>query len=146
MIESLELNQRVSSSTVERVFAAVGFVAASSILAVIGFINPTTSSMFPTCPFRALTGLHCPGCGVTRGMHQLLHGDLLSALDYNALLIVFVPMIVFFMLTLLSIAIRGRRIRFPGFAPKATWGLLVVLLVFGVLRNLPFYPFTILAP
>ena len=133
-------------STVQRIFAFTGLIAAGTVLVAIGLINPTTSSIFPTCPFRALTGLHCPGCGVTRGMHQLLHGDLLSALDYNALLIVFVPMIVFFMLTLLSIAIRGRRIRFPGFAPKATWGLLVVLLVFGVLRNLPFYPFTILAP
>ena len=26
------------------------------------------------CPFKAMTGLDCPGCGATRAIHQLLNG------------------------------------------------------------------------
>src|ERR1700716_3309549 len=33
----------------------------------------------PLCPFRLLTGLPCPGCGLTRSLVSLLHGDLSAA-------------------------------------------------------------------
>lgn len=37
------------------------------------------------CPFRALTGLPCPGCGMTRGFCALGDGDVRAAFGYNAL-------------------------------------------------------------
>ena len=35
------------------------------------------------CPFRALTGLPCPGCGLTRSWVHLMHGDVSGAFTYN---------------------------------------------------------------
>ena len=40
---------------------------------------PTPDSYFPRCLFHMLTGLHCPGCGSTRCLHALVHGDLPQA-------------------------------------------------------------------
>jgi hypothetical protein len=142
----LQTSIKNSAFSLERAFAVAGLAAVGGLLFVIKAVNPTSSGLFPQCPFYAVTGLHCPGCGATRGMHALLNGDAAAALDYNVLLVVFVPMMLFFLASLLSVAARGKSLRFPRFAPTATWILFGVLLVFGVLRNLPFYPFTVLAP
>ncbi len=37
------------------------------------------------CPFRALSGYPCPGCGMTRAFSALAHGEFLSAVIYNPL-------------------------------------------------------------
>jgi hypothetical protein len=37
------------------------------------------------CPFRFLTGLPCPGCGMTRSVVALLHGDLAASVFYHPL-------------------------------------------------------------
>ena len=37
------------------------------------------------CPFRAITGIPCPGCGMTRAFCALAHGHILRAIRYNAL-------------------------------------------------------------
>ncbi|HYP51678.1 MAG TPA: DUF2752 domain-containing protein [Pyrinomonadaceae bacterium] len=140
-----KVRQRVSS-IIERGLAVAGLTAAAGILFLVKTVNPTSSGWFPQCPFYALTGLSCPGCGATRGMHQFLNGDWLAALDYNALLVLFVPMIIYFVLNLVSVAVRGRTLGIGKLPPAGIWTFAVILLVFGVLRNLPFYPFTILAP
>jgi Protein of unknown function (DUF2752) len=37
------------------------------------------------CPFRLLTGLPCPGCGMTRSLVSLAHGDLIGSLFFHPL-------------------------------------------------------------
>lgn len=49
--------------------------------------------LFPACPLRELTGLDCPGCGGTRAVHAMLHGDLATAFDHNVLLTILVPLL-----------------------------------------------------
>lgn len=53
--------------------------------------DPATHSWFPQCPFKALTGLDCPGCGSQRAVHAILHGDFMKAFYHNALLMPFIP-------------------------------------------------------
>ena len=35
------------------------------------------------CPFKALTGVPCPGCGMTRAMLSITKGDFRGAFGYN---------------------------------------------------------------
>ena len=56
---------------------------------VLRRIDPNVAgNPLPPCPLRALTGLYCPGCGSTRTLHALLHGDLATAMAMNPLLVV----------------------------------------------------------
>ncbi|MGI8639896.1 MAG: DUF2752 domain-containing protein [Pyrinomonadaceae bacterium] len=135
----------VTSATIERVLATVGILAAVAGAFVIGYFNPTTAGFFPVCPLHAITGLNCPGCGLTRGFHALFHGDVLTALHFNALLPVYLFIGCYFFVSLGLTAVRGRGLSLNLFKPRLLWGFLIVLIVFGVVRNLPFYPFTILA-
>lgn len=107
-------------------------------------------SRFPACQFRAMTGLWCPGCGLTRGTHELLHGHLGAALGHN----IFVPLVLLAVVTAWlswSLSTWGRRLPLPGLV--ATWSsrwvtvaVPVVVLAYGVLRNIPAEPFRVLAP
>ena len=133
------------SSLNERILAAVGILTAAFGVFVIAYFNPTTAGFFPVCPLHAMTGLNCPGCGMTRGFHALFHGDFLSALHFNALLPIFLFVGIYLFVSLGSIVVRGRGLSFNIFKPYVLWGFLILLIVFGITRNLPFYPFTIFA-
>jgi hypothetical protein len=104
--------------------------------AMIFLFNPATHGFYPVCLFHELTGLNCPGCGMTRSLYALLHGNVRLALKDNAL----------FLLTLVALAVWGGRfgVRIIRHQPatfnlssKMLWLLIVVAFVFAVIRNLP---------
>ena len=126
--------------TVDRVLAlrAPIAVAAAAVAAVsvVALVDPNEPGHYPTCPFLAITGAFCPGCGSLRALHALAHGDLASALGSNVLTVLAVlPLIVVWLRwARRSWAGTARRSVTPAFA---IWVLLAVVCVFAVLRNLP---------
>jgi len=112
---------------------SVALVAAAA--AVFAF-DPARVGIFPTCPLHQMTGLWCPGCGSTRAFHQLLHGNLIAAFRFNPLAILMLPLAGY-------LVIRGD---VSTLKPAGIWALLIAIVMFGVLRNIPVYPFTLLAP
>jgi hypothetical protein len=116
-------------------------------LALVAGRDPATSGGYLRCPFHAATGLWCPGCGVTRGLHMALHGDVLGALGSNLFLPVFVILAVGAWATWLAASMDRRPPAVIGRVPTAAWiGLGAALLVFAVVRNLPFAATRALAP
>jgi len=134
------------SSTLERVLAGAGILTVGAGAFVVAYFNPTTAGFFPVCPLYYLTGIHCPGCGLTRGFHALFQGDVLTALHFNALLPVYAVVFGFMLVSMILVAVRGRGLSWRIIPPSAMYGFLVLAAAFFVLRNLPFYPFTLLAP
>ena len=108
--------------------------------------DPATASIFPVCPFHALTGLDCPGCGSLRAMHQLLHGNLLAALRLNPLVVLSLPLLAY--CGLADFVGRTSGYRLPPGRGRAgyIWLLLAVIVAFWFFRNIPCYPFTLLGP
>ncbi len=137
---------QVPSSLYSRGTAAGGVAAVILGAAMVTYFNPSTVKFFPVCPLLSLTGFACPGCGLTRGFHALFHGDITTALDYNALIPLFAVVLGFFFISMLLVAVRGRGFPKRAYSPKALWAFFALLMVFGVVRNLPFYPFSILYP
>ena len=81
----------MSSQVKLPVVIGLGFV---SILGVLFFINPATSGVLLGCPSRIFLGVDCPGCGGLRGTYSLVHGDIASAVNHNALLLVMYPLLI----------------------------------------------------
>ena len=115
-------------------------------LALVYARNPEEQGFYPPCLFYTLTGLHCPGCGTLRGLHQLLHGNLIAAFGYNPYSMLALPVIGYAFVSALLLTTWGNRLPTVFIHPVLIWGLLVAVLAFWVLRNLPVYPFTVLAP
>ena len=135
-----------SSSFAERLFAGGGAAGMLIGAGAVAYFDPTTAGFFPVCPLYSMTGFACPGCGLTRGFHALFHGDLLGALDYNALLPGFALLLGFFFVSMVLTAVRGRALSITLIKPNYLWVFLVLLGVFGVVRNIPVYPFSVLFP
>jgi hypothetical protein len=118
-----------------RMWIAVALTAAMVLLFGVG--NPPLSwRWFPHCMLHSWTGLYCPGCGSARAFVAICHGDWLAALRLNPFTVVVVPVV-----GVLWATGRLERLR-----PVWIWTLLALVVAFGVLRNLPWYPWTLLAP
>ena len=104
-------------------------------------LEPGKSTLLPVCPFRLLTGFTCPGCGSTRGMHQLLHGNFAAAFEFNPLLLLALPFLVFALLRYSYQVLSGQPIRHNPLAPKYIYTIFGVVLFFWIFRNTPLYPF-----
>jgi len=103
--------------------------------------EPGKSGFFLVCPFRALTGFTCPGCGSTRCLHRLLHGDLVGAFEFNPLLILSLPFLLYALMRYTKAAIRERPLKGNQLNSKYIWLLFGVIMFFWIYRNTPFYPF-----
>ena len=121
-------------------------LAALPCLALVFARDPAGPGIFPTCPFLALTGLQCPGCGTLRALHQLMHGHIITAFGYNAYTMLALPIIGYAFLSALLLSVAGKRLPTVFLHPALVWGLLTAIIAFWVLRNVPVYPFSVLAP
>lgn len=113
---------------------AVGAVGVTGCVA-LGLLNPSEAGPL-LCPFRAMTGLDCPGCGMTRALSRLTQGRIGTALDYNIVLVIAVPALCYLYLRWLASAFG---LNWPPLRLGRTANavVLLTLMAFSVLRNLP---------
>jgi hypothetical protein len=118
-----------------RLYGALGTGALlTGGMAYVGLNDPhNPSSLFPICPFKALTGLNCPGCGGLRMMHDVLHGDITAAVVDNVFLLVGLPLLAAWLLY------RWRRHQ-PLLTKPALAVIVVAAVTWTVVRNLPGFP------
>ncbi len=136
-------------ATAARAWVGPAVVGAAGLAAtaLVGLRDPAAGGPFLPCPFHAVTGLWCPLCGATRGVHKLLSGDVLGALGSCAPLAVVLPLVAWAWLAWALPTVGGPAITPPWRLPR--WLVpagIVALVAFGVARNLPWDPLNALAP
>ncbi len=124
--------------------AAVPAAAAAVIL--LRIFDPASSGIFPPCPVHYLTGWYCPGCGSLRALHALLHGNLMQAWAMNPLTVMLLPFLSYGLISEGLVRVRGRGLPQPSLSAVQIRALFLVIVIFGVVRNLPVRPFALLAP
>jgi len=117
-------------------------VGAATVLRRVDPYAP--DNLLPPCPFYALTGLLCPGCGSTRCLHALVHFDLAQALSMNPLLVLAIGPVLLLALHAASLLPARAHALVWVVARPMPW--IVLLSGYWVLRNLPWFPFSLLAP
>ena len=117
-----------------------GIAVGVSVLLICGAVilfrfYPDLRPFFPSCPFYGLFHLYCPGCGSTRATYCLLHGDLSGVWRHNPF---YFPTLIFVFSLVFLRKWAGK--------PILVRTYIVLLVLFWLCRNLPWHPFTLLAP
>ena len=86
------------------------------------------------CIFHEITGLLCPGCGLTRCINSMLKGDFIQALHYNALMFFLIPISLIYSIYISYNYIKGNKYYKVG--NKLSIVLLIIVLLFTILRNI----------
>ncbi len=128
-------------------------IAALIVFSILGgflllySFNPSTNTFFLPCPFHHLTGLNCPGCGSQRALHHLFHLEFLTAFKYNPLMVLTMPLVIYALGVTFYNFIFGTNHRLKLFYNNwFIWGFLIITVIFWILRNVPYFPFNLLAP
>ncbi|MDK1474117.1 DUF2752 domain-containing protein [Streptomyces sp. 549] len=121
---------RVLPAVLARLAVPAGVGAA---VAYVGAVDPGEAGHYPPCPLLSRTGLLCPGCGGLRAVHALAHGDVVGALAANAAVVAAGAVVAAVWV------VWCVRPRIPPSVPMPLVRVAgVLVLVFSVVRNLPF--------
>jgi hypothetical protein len=87
--EIMASNIRSNPMASTRILLLLALIAAAILLLLF---PPAQYSVYPQCPFHLYLGILCPGCGTTRALAALLHGDIGEALRLNSLTTIGIPL------------------------------------------------------
>jgi hypothetical protein len=110
--------------------AGIGFTALA--------LRPPAAGAYPACPWLTITGTDCPFCGGLRSSAALLHGDWATAVDYNLLVAVLVPLALIGAVVALLVGARAQPLVRSLTSGRALTVAFAVVMGWFVLRMLPF--------
>ncbi|WP_167101688.1 DUF2752 domain-containing protein [Mycobacterium sp. DL592] len=118
-----------------RLYTALGTgLLAAGALTYVGLADPHRPGfLFPTCPFKLLTGWNCPACGGLRMTHDLLNGNLTAAVVDNVFLLVGLPILALWTIWRIR---QGRR----AFTVPVIVVIAVAAIAWTITRNMPGFP------
>ncbi len=127
-----------------RILVGVGVPLALVSLALVCLTLQNT----PPCVFYELTGLYCVGCGTGRAFLALFHGRIYAAFRFQPLMMLMLPIIAYYCLKQYIAFVFDRDILpFPTIRSRFVGIFVLVLIVaYWILRNIPVFPFDLLAP
>jgi len=110
------------------------------------FINPNEVNFLPECPLYFTTGIYCPGCGSQRATHQLLNFNIFGVLQQNVLFFISLIVLGYHLIVTGINSFFKKDFYNYMYHPKMPLVILAIIVVFWILRNIPYYPFNLLAP
>ena len=116
--------------------ALVG-MAGGGALVLLHLRDPHQSGSYGLCPFLAITGHPCPGCGGLRAVNELTHGNIVDALSSNLLVIGLLGLLTVAWAAWFVRRARGADDRMLVVRDRTLVLVLVVVLAFGAVRNTP---------
>uniref|UniRef100_A0AAU2VWX6 DUF2752 domain-containing protein n=1 Tax=Streptomyces sp. NBC_00008 TaxID=2903610 RepID=A0AAU2VWX6_9ACTN len=128
----------VPASRLRRIAAPAGVMAGVlGAFALVGSVDPNEPGHYPVCPLLRFTGIYCPGCGGLRSAYAVAHGDLGTAFGSNAPAVIGYGIFAVVWVLWMVRAAAGKPARLV-LRPVHWWAIGAVLLIFTIVRNLPF--------
>lgn len=116
----------------------LGGIIVATLAAVVYFVADWPSGFYwgNYSLFRHL-GFYCPACGGSRSIYYLVRGNLSLAWQNNQLFVLSLPLILWAGFTVLRSVLTGYPITGKYLRPRLIWGYFTVIILFGILRNIP---------
>ncbi|MFG2599628.1 DUF2752 domain-containing protein [Streptomyces sp. NPDC048462] len=128
----------VPASRLRRIAGPAGVMAGViGAFVLVGSVDPNEPGHYPVCPLLRFTGIYCPGCGGLRSAYAVAHGDIGTAFGSNALAVIGYGIFAVAWVLWMVRAAAGRPARLA-LRPVHWWAVGAVLMIFTVVRNLPF--------
>ena len=124
----------------------LGVLMFFGMLTLYFFWDPSYSNIFPKCPFYSITGIYCPGCGSQRTAHKILNGDVLEGIRHNYLIALLALVLLYQTFMFIMNKVLNKGVVNLLHKSKVTTGILILIILFWILRNINLFPFTELAP
>lgn len=106
------------------------------LIFIIYYIVNIKTGLFIPCVFHEITGLKCPGCGITHMLFALINFNFKEAFFYNPLVFIYFPLLIFYYFYMLYLYIYNKKdkilIKIPNIL-RIT--VLVITILFGIIRN-----------
>lgn len=138
------MNIRLDDDKKRRVKYILKNVFQVILIGVIYYVITSVIGVYIPCPFYAVTGKYCPGCGITRMCVAFIQLDFEAALKSNCLLVFLLPIILVYGIAGAIYYIKNGK-WFDSILDKvAVIVVALVVIAFGIMRNME--SFAILAP
>ncbi len=133
----MEKVRSVATTRLMKLRWTIGSVAAAALvaLAVVYNFSPSQYTFYPRCLFYTTTHWLCPGCGSTRALYSLLHGDWRTALHYNAMFTLLAPVLLAWSIYCFYHAMRYDRLPRVKIPRSMMVGMVAAVLLFTIARN-----------
>ena len=99
-------------------------------------INKKTGFYIP-CIFHEITGLDCPGCGITRCLFYLINLNIIDAFKVNPLVFILLPFIIAYFIYQSYLYVYNKKdqilVKIPNYI---MYTLLFITIVYGIIRNI----------
>lgn len=122
------------------------FILLGCVLLIYFFADPSSTAFFPACPLYKYTGIYCPGCGSQRATHAMLHLNFKELFQQNVLFLFGFIALLYHITIVFFNSFFNKNYKNYLYQKNTLLLILFIILVFWVLRNIPFYPFNLLAP
>ncbi|MBE7036448.1 MAG: DUF2752 domain-containing protein [Ruminococcaceae bacterium] len=107
-------------------------------IGILYYLWVVITNIYIPCVFKMITGLKCPGCGITHMIVSLCRFDFLAAFQSNSLLLVILPIIgIFYLVKKIHYIRYGTKILNGKITHFFEYLLLVLVIIFWIVRNLP---------
>ncbi len=112
------------------------FLAIPGIPLLEYVIIPNMGYINPQCVMLTLTGIYCPGCGGTRALECLFHGEILQSIWYHPLVIYSVIIYLIFMITHTLERLHVGSVKGIHFRPGYLYWALTIVVVNFIVKNI----------
>lgn len=130
-----------------RVLSIIGIFVIALAGAVFLYYHSPEENMWLICIIYKLSGYYCPGCGAGRACYAILHGRFYQAFCYNPLLCLLLPWFaLYFCICMTQWLLYGRETISQRIPAWVAYVILAIVILYGILRNIAVYPFSLLAP
>ena len=110
------------------------------LICIIFILIIYSMGIYIPCPIHLITGLHCPGCGITRCIVSILELDFYKAFRYNPLIFILLPFLCSYVIYKLYIWILDRKDNVTNKLKGYPMYILIIILIgYGILRNISYF-------